>query len=146
MKFIAYLMTGLDLCIKKWVKGHVGYGLGFVFNSEFSNKDLLDYPVPHNSYRNLGTKRTGNAIGFDGYYFFGESAKIRPYIGIGIYVSPRKEIAQSNVTGWYYTQSNQTAVMPSGEVGLHYVSDGGLAIGVGYHTVRGTNISITSFF
>ena len=45
------------------VKGHVGYGLGFVFNSEFSNKDLLDYPVPHNSYRNLGTKRTGNAIG-----------------------------------------------------------------------------------
>lgn len=128
------------------VKDHVGFGLGFVFNSEFASKELLDYPVPHNSYTNLGTKRTGNAIGLDGYYFFGESTKIRPYVGIGIYVSPRKEIAQSNVTGWYYTQSNQTAVMPSGEVGLHYVSDTGLAIGVGYHTVRGTNISIATLF
>lgn len=136
---------GTSLALAR-VQGHFGIGLGLVFNSEFSNKDLLDYPVPHNSYTNLGTKRTGTEIGLDGYYFFGENTKIRPYVGVGAYLSSRKEIAQSNVTGWYYTQSKDTSVKASGEVGLHYVSDSGLAVGFGYHTVRGTNISIASFF
>ena len=130
----------------KGANSNFGFGLGFVFNSEFGNKDLLDYPVPHSSYKNLGTKRTGNSVGLDGYYFFGDSTKIRPYVGLGIYNSPRKEIAQSTVTGWYYTQSTQSAVAVSGELGLQYVSDGGLTLGLGFNSIRGASLSIGSAF
>lgn len=123
-----------------------GFGLGFVFNSEFSSKDLLDYPVPYSSYTNLGTKRTGNSVGLEGYYFFSDSKKLRPYAGLGIYNSPRKEIAQSTVTGWYYTQSTQPAVAVSGELGLQYVSDGGLTFGVGLNSIRGASLTVGSAF
>lgn len=130
----------------KGANSRFGFGLGFVFNSEFSNKDLLDYPVPHSSFTNLGNKRTGNSVGLDGYYFFGNSAKVRPYVGLGIYTSPRKEIAQSTVTGWYYTQSTQASLAVSSELGLQFVSDRGLTVGFGYNSVRGANLSIGSAF
>ena len=123
-----------------------GFGLGLVFNSEFGSKDLLDYPVPHSSYTNLGTKRTGNSIGLDGYYFLSDSTKIRPYLGLGVYNSPRKEIAKSNVTGWYYTQSTQSSLAVSGELGLQYVSDGGLTLGIGFNSLRGANLMIGAAF
>jgi outer membrane protein W len=127
-------------------ENNFGFGIGFIFNSEFASKEILDYPVPHNSYTNLGTKRTGNTVGLDGYYYFGEKKSFRPYVGLGIYMSQRKEVAQSNATGWYYTQSDQSATMLSGEVGVQYVSDGGFALGAGYHTVRGANLSIGKAF
>jgi hypothetical protein len=125
---------------------NLGWGLGFVFNSEFADKNLMDYPVPHSSYTSLGSKRVGNAIGLDGYYFLGDSISLRPYVGMGIYRAPRKQLARSNVTGWYYTQSDDTSYFVSGELGLQFVSDGGTTFGLGYHTIRGSNISIGKSF
>ncbi len=123
------------------------WGLGLVLNSEFSNKDLLDYPVPHNSYTNLGMKRTGNSIGLDvNYLFSDDGATVRPYVGVGLYNSPKKEIAQSNVTGWYYTQNDRGGISVGAEIGVLLSSERGLTIGVGFHTIRGANISIGSMF
>ncbi len=137
---------GTSLAIIGMGSNNFGFGVGFVFNSEFAGKDVLDYPVPHNNYTNLGTKRTGNSIGLDGYYFFGNSAKFRPYVGAGIYFNPRKEVAQSNATGWYYTQSIQSSTVLSGELGMQFVTDGGLLFGLGIHSVRGANISVGKSF
>lgn len=132
---------GTSIAIATKGSNNFGYGLGVVFNSEFSDKTLLDYPVPHNFYKNLGAKRTGNSIGLDGYYFLGDSKKVRPYVGMGLYYAPRAEVAQSTATGWYYTQSTKSAMTLSGELGLQFVSDSGYTFGAGYHTVRGANIS-----
>lgn len=136
---------GTSLSIAGKGKGPWGFGLGFIFNSNFS-KDLLDYPVPHNNYTDLGTKRTGNTIGLDGYYFFGDDGTIKPYVGIGVYFAKRADVAQSNVTGWYYTQKDQSATLLSGELGIHATTSNGYLFGVGYHTLRGPNISIGKSF
>jgi len=136
---------GTSLAVGGRGTGNWGFELGIVFNSQFS-KDLLDYPVPHNSYTRLGTKRTGNSIGLDALYFFNTEAKFSPYAGIGIYASPRKEIAQSTVTGWYYTQSDQTTALVGASVGIKLATDSGYSFGVGYHSIRGAGISIGKLF
>jgi hypothetical protein len=126
-------------------EGNIGIEIGAVFNTKFSS-DVLDYPVPHSNYTDLGTKRSGTAFGVDGLYFFGDSKSLRPYGGVGLYYSPRKDIAQSNVTGWYYKQSDQSSVLFSGELGVQLLTNGGLTLGAGYHTVRGVNITIGKAF
>jgi hypothetical protein len=126
-------------------EGNFGFEFGAVFNTQFSG-DVLDYPVPHSNYTDLGTKRTGTAFGVDGLYFFGDGKSLRPYGGVGVYYSPRKDIAQSNATGWYYNQSDQSSVFLSGELGVQLVTSGGLTLGAGYHTVRGANITIGKAF
>jgi hypothetical protein len=120
--------------------------LGVVFNSEFGDKEVLDYPVPHSSYRSLGTKRTGNTLGMDALYFINTDSFIRPYLGLGMYYGERKEIAQSTATGWYYTQGDKSKVSITGEAGLQAVTSGGFVFGAGYHSLRGPNISVGKTF
>jgi len=132
---------GTSLSVGGKGAGNWGFGVGFVFNSDYSDANVLDYPVPHTNYTNLGVKRTGNTIGLDGYYFF-SSSNIRPYVGLGIYSSERKEIARSNVTGWYYNQGDKSKVQGAGEIGLQAETQNGLVFGAGYHSIRGGNISL----
>ena len=133
---IAYSGKSLD----NW-----GVSIGAVLNSEF-NEDVLDYPVPHNDYKNLGTKRTGSTLGIDALYFFGDNPKLRTYAGVGLYFTTRKEVAQSNVTGWYYTQSDKSTSLLSAELGVQLINDSGLILGMGLHSVRGPTISIGTAF
>jgi len=60
---------GFSLAAASKTSEKIGWGLGIVFNGEISGDDVLDYPVPHNNYTNLGTQRTGNAIGLDALWF-----------------------------------------------------------------------------
>ena len=122
-----------------------GFEIGGVFNTQFSS-DVLDYPVPHSNYTDLGTKRTGTTLGVDGLYFLGDSETVRPYVGAGVYYSPRKDVAQSNVTGWYYNQGNQSSTFLSGELGIQVLTSEGYTFGAGFHSVRGANISFGKRF
>lgn len=136
---------GTSIALSGKGTGAWGFGVGAVFNSNFSN-DLLDYPVPHSSYTSLGTKRTGSTFGFDALYFFGDSKTILPYVSVGLYASKRAEVAQSNVTKWYYTQKDQSTILLSGELGLHMVTENGWLLGAGYHSIRGPNLSLSKAF
>lgn len=107
----------------------IGWGLEIVFDGEISGDDVLDYPVPHNNYTNLGTQRTGNAIGLDALWFPAGDSAWRPYAGLGLYYDKRAEIAQSNVTGWYYKRKEKSALNIGGELGLRYPRVGRDALG-----------------
>ena len=137
---------GTSLAIATKGESNWGLGIGFIFNAEFASKDILDYPVPHSSYTNLGTKRTSSAFGGDVYYFFGDSPNVRPYVGLGVYFAPKKEVAQSNITGWYYNQQSQTSTNLAAEVGIQMVSEKGYTFGAGFHSIRGANIIVGKAF
>jgi hypothetical protein len=125
-------------------KGASNFGVqfGFIGNSDFNDSSLLDYPVPHSSFTNLGVKRTKNTFGLDVLYFFPAGESLRPFIGVGGYSGERKDIAQSNVTGWLYTQSDKSKFNLTGEAGIQYKFSGGFILGVGYHSLRGPNLSL----
>ncbi|MDP2829489.1 MAG: hypothetical protein Q8O37_12885 [Sulfuricellaceae bacterium] len=133
---------GLSLAMSSKTSEKFGWGLGIVFNGEIAGNDVLDYPVPHNNYTNLGTKRTGNAIGLDALWFPAGESAWRPYAGLGLYYDKRAEIAQSNVTGWYYTQKGKSALNMGGELGLQYRTSSGAIWGMGCHTIRGGFLSV----
>jgi hypothetical protein len=137
---------GTSLALGTKMNSNFGIQFGVIFNSDFDSEDVLDYPVPHSNYRTLGTKRTGNALGLDLLYFIPAGDTLRPYVGIGIYSTERKEIAQSNVTGWYYNQEDKSKVQVAGELGLQAVIAGGFLFGAGYHSLRGANISLGKTF
>ena len=123
-----------------------GFQIGAVFNSEFSDKEVNDYPVPHSSYRTLGEKRTSNTIGVVAIYFLpvGDSVKVSG--SLGFYMGDSKEIAQSNVTGWYYNQGDKSKTKAAAGLGLHFGVTKEISIGVGYHSILGTSISIGQVF
>lgn len=133
---------GFSLAAASKTSEKIGWGLGIVFNGEISGDDVLDYPVPHNNYTNLGTQRTGNAIGLDALWFPAGDSAWRPYAGLGLYYDKRAEIAQSNVTDWYYKQKEKSALNIGGELGLQYRTSGGTLWGIGYHTIRGGFLSL----
>ena len=133
---------GFSLSASSKTTNNFGWGLGFVFNGEIADSDVHDYPVPHNDYTNLGTKRTGNAIGLDAYWFPAGESSWRPYAGLGLYFDKRAEIAQSNVTGWYYKQKEKSGVNLGGEVGIQYLTTSRTIWGLGYHTIRGAFLSL----
>ena len=137
---------GTSLALGSKMGSNFGLQLGVIFISEFGSKDVLNYPVPHTNFQTLGTKRTGNALGLDLLYFIPAGDAVRPYVGIGMYSTERKEIAQSNVTGWYYNQGDKSKVQVAGELGLQAVTSGGFLFGAGYHSLRGANISLGKTF
>lgn len=133
---------GFSLAVASKKSEKFGWGLGIVFNGEIAGNNVLDYPVPHNNYTNLGTQRTGNAIGLDALWFPAGESAWRPYAGMGLYYDKRAEIARSNVTGWHYKQQEKSAVLMGGELGMQYRTAGGTLWGMGYHTIRGGFLSV----
>lgn len=129
------------------IKNSPNFGIkfGLLTDSNFSNT-FQDYPVPHSNYVNLGTKRVGNTYGMDIDYFFTTASAIKPYIGAGLYFGNRKNIAQSNVTGWYYNQGDVASTQISGEAGIQYKTENGFSFGAGYHSIRGGYLAIGKEF
>jgi hypothetical protein len=88
----------------------LGIGAAVTFGRDQTPADLLDYPVPHSFYVNLGQKNKGEEWGF--YAKFG----FEPIHGSGLFLfglggftmGQQIMLAQSLATGWYYTQSTTT--------------------------------------
>jgi len=87
-----------------------GIGVPFTLGRDDTPSDLLEYPVPHWSYTKLGEKNKGEETGL--YAKFG----IEPVNRTGVFLlasvgatwGKEIELARSNVTGWYYQQSERT--------------------------------------
>ena len=133
---------GTSLSIAGKISDRWGIGVGIVFNSDYTDSEVLDYPVPHTDYRSLGEKRVGNSYGLDVFYFLTDPAVVRPYFGIGLYKDNRKTLAQSNVTNWIYTQDEGNGALLSGELGVQALTSGGLIWGISAHTIRGVSVTI----
>lgn len=94
-----------------------GFFAGYRFDSEIE-EDVLDYPVPHNDFRTLGNMRVDNSYALGGTYRYAFSDKHALRFQLAIGVEDYREVAQSNATGWYYTQKENTEVSPA--LGLLY--------------------------
>ena len=132
----------ISLAIATKTSETFGWGLGILFNSDLAGDEVLDYPVPHNDYSDLGSQRDGNSIGLDAYWFPLGEQPWRPYAGVGLYYDQRARIAQSNATGWYYTEEEESQVRGGFEIGLQYRAPGGALFGLGYHNLRGGFVSL----
>ena len=84
------------------------FGLGYtaIFNGGDVPSDTLDYPCPHWDYTDLGVERDLPEMGIIGKYgieIVKDTGLFATVVG-GITFADETEIAQSNVTGWYYEQ------------------------------------------
>ena len=101
--------TGLYSADKK-VNYLLAIGFPLTLGRDDTPSGLLDYPVPHSNYTNLGTKRKGEEVGLYAKLGF------EPIRGTGIFLfgtggftsGGEINLARSNVTGWYYQQSSST--------------------------------------
>lgn len=122
-------------------KNGLGGEVALITDSEYTKDELQDYPVPHASYRILGNKRIGNTFGLDAIAFTNLSQNWSLGVGAGIYFTEYRRVAESNVTGWLYTQDKETKLRGAASLRLHFASNGFL-LGVGVHSLRGGFMSI----
>lgn len=97
-------------------------GIGFIFNAGDVPSDTLDYPCPHGDYTNLGTEQKGTEIVILGKYGL-EVIKNEGLFLVGLAgfsFSENVDLAQSNVTGWYYEQSSSSSAYGILGGGLSY--------------------------
>lgn len=87
-----------------------GIGVPFTLGRDDTPSDLLEYPVPHWDYTRLGKKDKGEETGL--YAKFGIEPVNRTGVFLLVYGGAtwgrEIELARSNVTGWYYQQSETT--------------------------------------
>lgn len=123
---------------------YIGAEVGIIgIEDTNSSSNILDYPVPHNDYIDIGRQDTHSASGIDILGFFDLSKQVSLYLGPGLYWRTYKDVAMSNVTGWFYTQSEytETESVFSGGIRFYPVGISGM-LGIGYHSDRGINIQL----
>lgn len=89
--------------------GLIAIGFGYIYNADNVPAGTLEYPVPHSNYTDLGTKQKGNEYTLFVKYGLEliESSGLFAFALAGITSYEEVDLAQSNVTGWYYEQSSR---------------------------------------
>lgn len=96
----------------KTVNLQAALGVSLLFNNDNVPDDTLEYPVPHWDYTTLGTRQKDTEvaiIGKLGLEVFKDSGVFVFGLG-GASFANEIELAQSNVTGWYYQQSSNEEI------------------------------------
>lgn len=117
---------------------HWGIEIGGIDDGDYSSYEVLDYPVPHDYYENLGTHKIDGTYGIDILYYFVNMKNLSAGMCIGLYSYEEAEIARSNATGWLYKQTSDTSTEMA--IGLnidYFVPNQSLLIGLTLHSVRG---------
>lgn len=98
-----------------------GLGATVIFNAGDVPSDTLEYPVPHGNYTSHGTEQKRHELGLFGKYGFEGIPDTRIFFMViaGATFAEEVELAQSNVTGWYYEQSSDSQ--------LHGMFGGGIS-------------------
>lgn len=110
-----------------------------VFNSEYSDKDLNNTSIPHNSFDDLGFKRINTQQGID--ILKKEPFDLWPETtiiwGAGIYSQKYSKIAKSKVTGLLWSQETKSDVKGAFDIGLLFQGESTKQFGFIYNSVRG---------
>lgn len=118
-----------------------GFELGLTTNGKYG--DANDYPCPHDLYFIETGEDHDYSIGLDALWFPGGN---QFYVGGGIYFAGERVISRSTVTGWYYVEDEKLLVLIPLSAGVKFSTSNGGSIGLGYHTVRGANLSFSFMF
>ena len=126
----------------------VALSIGFILNGDSVPSDTLEYPVPHNDYTSLGTKRKGNEMALLLKYGLEviKDKNVFVFVLGGASFGEEIELAQSNVTGWYYEQSSSTTTYGMYGGGVSYKATNKLLLSVEYDNRRGATGSIGYFW
>jgi hypothetical protein len=102
-------------------------GLGFTstFNRDELPSDTLSYPCPHTNYRTLGTKNKKEEVGLYGKVGIEpvKTSSIFLFVTGGATWGKEVDLVRSNVTGWYYEQSEKTKTYGLIGGGIGYFPD-----------------------
>ncbi|NLW47064.1 MAG: hypothetical protein GXY86_06975 [Firmicutes bacterium] len=118
---------------------NLGVEFGMIDDSTLPD-GTLDYECPHWDYTSLGSQRLGSTVGFDLIGMIHLSDNILFYGGPGIYWYETGEVVRSNATGWLYTQTVDTYTELACSGGVKFRLTEGTRLGIGYHSLRGTNL------
>jgi hypothetical protein len=119
-----------------------GVELGMLFDGEYYDVEVLDYPVPHTNFNYLGVKNVDGTFGLDVLRFENfDNTTASIYYGAGLYVKDEALLAQSNATGWIYREEDKPKVLGAASIGFQWPVANRYSLGVGYHTIRGINAS-----
>lgn len=106
----------------------------------------LDYECPHWDYTSLGNRTLESSAGFDLIGMIHLSEYIVLYGGPGIYWHETGEVVRSNATGWLYTQTADTSCEFACSGGVKVRLTEVTRLGIGYHSLRGTNLTFQLSF
>ncbi len=106
----------------------------------------LDYECPHWDFTSLGDKTLESSVGIDLIGMINLSENIILYGGPGLYWDRTGEVVRSNETGWFYTQSDNTSTEIACSGGIRFTLTEGTRLGIGYHSLRGTNLTFQLSF
>jgi hypothetical protein len=123
-----------------YAKENWGVELGMVSHSVLKDRKP-ELPAGH-IVRHVGNYT--EATGVDAAYQF-PVGSFRPYVGIGAYFTESREEVYSITDSEYYSRSVDSSFSFARQLGLQMTA-GGFLFGIGYHTLRGGNISIGGSF
>lgn len=121
----------------------LGFIIGAVFDSDYSDSEIRDYPVPHSDYTELGKKRIGSLISLDVAYRLLPGRYGSLWIAGGFTFYEESEIARSNITGWLYKQNEDNVIRPDAGVYYHLPVNHSMGIIAGAHTELGGSLGLS---
>ena len=95
-----------------------GFGVGGVFNGDYSESEILDYPIPHSSYFDLGEQQVGGLVSLDVLYELLPSDYGSIWVSGGFSTYEKRRLVRSRATGLIYSQSKSTTVVA--DAGAYY--------------------------
>lgn len=121
---------------------NVGLELGAIFNQDSFSNTLNDFSLPTNNptfanVNNIGVKKVSPQWGADVLGFVDVAPRVSVYGSVGIYFQGVSQIVESQATGEFFKQTNETSVTGAVGGGLNFKASENASIGVGYHSLRG---------
>jgi len=95
-----------------------GFGVGGVFNGDYSEGEVRDYPIPHSSYFGLGEQQVGGLVSLDVLYELLPSDYGSIWVSAGFSTYEERRLVRSRATGLIYSQSKSTTVVA--DAGAYY--------------------------
>ncbi len=123
---------------------HWGFEVGAINDGQYSSREVLDYPVPHNDYTLLGKYKIGGTYGIDVLYYPLNWSSMSIGVSVGVYFYEEAEIARSNVTGWLYRQTSEGNIEPAWGINLDWFPFKGVLLGLTFHSIRGLAVRLGS--
>lgn len=124
--------------------GNMGWEIGFSDTGDYSSSEVDD-AKPFHSSTSLGEKKIGPSYGIDILSFMPASENLSLYVGAGVYYQEYRHVAR-DVFKDLYTESKRETADFAYSGGMHLNISDNQMLGIGYHSIRGTNVQFTVLF
>lgn len=116
--------------------GNIGWEISFSNTEDYLSSQLQQGSVPPGAL-SLGEKNINGSYGVDILRFFPAEQGVTLYAGAGAYLQSHSEVFKQGSR--LYSDTIDTKVKFAYSGGVKIGRPGGINLGVGYHSVRGTN-------